>query len=105
MRAGSAARLPVVISFPEAAARPDGWGRFEDLSAAGARLSTMTRLSEGERVLLSFELAGEAFAQAPAEVRRGELDSDGYCQAELAFRDEVMRRRLAKALVDLLSRA
>lgn len=105
MKAGSAVRLPALIAFPEPAARAEGWGRFEELSSAGARLSTMTKLSSGERVLLSFELAGEAFAQVPAEVRRSELDGDGYCAAELAFVDELVRRRLAKALADVLSRS
>lgn len=104
MRAGSAVRLPVLIAFPEPAARPEGWGRFEELSAAGARLSTLTALKTGEKVFLSFDLAGEAFAAAAAEVRRAETDPDGYCVAEAAFTDELCRRRLAKALADVLSR-
>lgn len=105
MSASSAVRLPVLVAFPEPAGRADGWGRFLELSAAGAKLSTLTRLSPRERVLLSFELAGERFRELAAEVTAASLDADGYCAAEVLFPDEVERRRLAKALLDLLTRS
>lgn len=105
MRAVSAVRLPVLIGFPEASGRAEGWGRFSELSGSSAALSTLTRLSSRERVHLSFELAGERFESLAADVVVASLDADGYCVAEVSFRDEVQRRRLAKALLDVLSRS
>lgn len=100
----AAAFLPVLLRFAPAAARQDGWGRLERLTSGGADLSTATRLVAGEGVLLSFELAGERFESLRARVSHAEDDADGHRLAELRFLDELQRRRLAKALTDVLSR-
>jgi hypothetical protein len=100
----AAAFLPVLLRFEPAAARQDGWGRLVRLTSGGAELSTATRLVVGEGVLLSFELAGDRFEGVRARVAHAEDDDDGHRLAELLFTDEVERRRLAKALTDVLSR-
>jgi len=100
----AAALLPVLLRFGPAAARQDGWGRLVELTSGGAELSTATRLVAGEVVLLSFELAGDRFEGVHARVAHAEDDADGHRLAELRFTDEVERRRLAKALTDVLSR-
>ena len=96
--------LPVLLRFAPAAARQDGWGRLVTLTSGGAELSTATRLVVGEVVLLSFELAGDRFDGVRARVVHAEDDSEGHRLAELLFTDEVERRRLAKALTDVLAR-
>jgi len=101
----SAVLLPVLIAFPHEAARAEGWGRFAELSAAGGKITTMTSIARKERLLLSFDLAGESFVEVPADVLESELDADGYSFVEVSFRDEVARRRLAAALLDVLSRS
>jgi hypothetical protein len=100
----SAAMLPVLLRFAPAAARLDGWGRLVRLTSGGAELSTATRLVVGEDLLLSFELAGDRFEEIRARVAHAEDDADGHRLAELRFTDEVQRRRLARALTDLLAR-
>ena len=100
----TAAFLPVLLRFAPSAARTDGWGRLAALTSGGAELSTATRLVAGEAVLLSFELAGDRFEDVRARVAHAEDDADGHRLAELRFTDEVERRRLAKALTDVLSR-
>ncbi len=97
-------RLPVVIRFPETASRQDSWGRLEKLSGSDAVLDTRTELRPGDRIFLDFDLAAERFEGVPGEVRHAELDSDRYCQAEIRFTDEVLKRRLGAALLELLSR-
>lgn len=104
MIARSATRLPVLIRFAPEAGRQDAWGRLEELTASSARLSTASALTRGERVLLSFQLASESFKNLPGEVLHEEGDADGYRIAELRFTDEVVKRRLARALLDVLSR-
>lgn len=104
LRTRSASRLPVLLAFPDGA-RMEGWGRFIELSASTATLSTHSSLVRLERVLLTFELNGENFAELPARVAHQEPDQDGYTLAELTFTDEVAKRRLARVLADLLSRA
>ncbi|MFI5361148.1 MAG: hypothetical protein ACHQ49_04190 [Elusimicrobiota bacterium] len=96
--------LPVLLRFEPAAARLDGWGRLVSLTSGGAELATATRLAVGEGALLTFELAGERFEGIRARVAHAEFDADGHRLAELRFIDEVQRRRLAKALTDVLSR-
>ena len=96
--------MPVVISFPGEAAREPGWGRLVELSASTAVLSTGVPLSRLETVLLSFEVGGERFESLPGRVVFEEIDQDGYTRAELSFSDEMQKRRLARALLDLLSR-
>jgi hypothetical protein len=49
-------------------------------------------------------LVGERFDEVRARVSHAEDDADGHRLAELRFLDEVQRRRLAKALTDVLSR-
>jgi hypothetical protein len=96
--------LPVLLTFEPASARLDGWGRLVRLNSGGAELSTATRLVAGEGLRLSFELAGERFEDVRARVMHVDDDTDGHRLAELAFPDQVQRRRLAKALTDVLAR-
>ena len=96
--------LPVLLRFEAEAARLDGWGRLARLTSGGAELGTATRLVPGEGVLLSFELAGDRFDDVRARVAHVEDDADGHRLAELRFIDEAQRRRLAKALTDVLAR-
>ena len=98
------APLPVLLRFSPAAARQDGWGRLVSLTSGGAELSTAVRLVVGETLFLSFELAGDRFEAVLARVAHAEDDADGHRLAELRFTDEAERRRLAKALTDLLAR-
>jgi hypothetical protein len=100
----AASYLPVVLRFAPASARLDGWGRLTTLTSGGAELATSTRLVAGEIVLLSFDLFGEGFEEVRARVAHAEDDADGHRLAEVRFLDQVQRRRLAKALVDVLSR-
>jgi hypothetical protein len=96
--------LPVLLRFAPEAARLEGWGRLVRLTSGGAELSTSTRLVVGESVFLSFELGSERFDAARARVAHAEDDADGRRLAELVFVDEVQRRRLARALTDVLAR-
>lgn len=96
--------IPVLLRFPPESARQDAWGRLTRLTAGGAELTTAVRLVRDEGVLLSFELGGERFEEVRARVAHAEDDADGHRLAELLFRDEVQRRTLAKALIDVLSR-
>jgi hypothetical protein len=102
MTARSAVALPAAIKSTR---REDAWGRLAALSASGAMLTTLSAPSRGEALLLSFELAGEKFRDIPAYVEASEIDADGYHSAELRWTDEVERRRLARLLLDVLSRA
>jgi hypothetical protein len=102
--ARSPGRLPVKLSFVAEDGRADAWGRLAWLSAAGAEIETLAALSPGERVLLSFEVNGETFESARARVDHAQTDSDGFCSAELLFEDPLDKRRLAKTLLDALSR-
>lgn len=85
-------------------AQGEAWGRLVELYASGAVLSTQAKLLAGDSVTLSFEAAGEAFAEFRCRVLRCEKDEDGFTLAELLWTDEVHRKRLARALADLLSR-
>lgn len=96
--------VPVLLRFPGASARQDAWGRLLKITAGGAELSTGSRLSRGETVLLRFELGGERLT-IPARVHHSRPDDDGQCLAELRWNDLVERRRLARVLLDVLSRA
>jgi hypothetical protein len=93
------------LSFPQASARSDAWGRLTRLTSGGAELSTAARLLKDEGVVLAFELGGDAFDGVRARVAHAEDDDDGFRTVELRFVDEVQRRRLAKALTDLLARS
>ena len=95
--------VPVLLRFPGASARQDGWGRFLKITAGGAELSTGARLGKGESVLARFELGGERFV-IRAVVGHAVRDDDGQCLAELRWADLVERRRLARALLDVLSK-
>lgn len=96
--------VPVALSFPPSSARQDGWGKLLGLTAGGAELTTAVRLVKDEGVLLSFELGGESFESLRARVVHAEED-DGHRRAELRFVDEAERRRLAKALTEVLTRS
>lgn len=97
--------VPVLLSFPQASARSDAWGRLTRLTSGGAELSTAARLVKDEGVILAFELGGEEFSRVRARVSYAVDDDDGFRTVELCFVDEVQRRRLAKALTDLLTRS
>jgi hypothetical protein len=96
--------LPALLRFAPSDARLDGWGRLVRLTSGGAELSTATRVVVGEGVRLFFELGDERFEDVRARVVHAEDDSEGHRLAELVFTDEVERRRLAKALTDVLAR-
>ncbi len=95
--------VPVLLRFPGASARQDAWGRLVKVTAGGAVLSTGARLAKAEVVRLDFELGGERLS-VPARVHHAGADDDGQCLAELVWNDEVERRRLARALVEVLSK-
>ncbi|MFI5344831.1 MAG: hypothetical protein ACHQ51_00505 [Elusimicrobiota bacterium] len=97
--------VPVLLRFAPASARQDSWGRLTRLTSGGAELSTATRLVRDEGVLLSFELGGVRFDEIRARVAHAEDDVDGHRLAELVFLDEVQRRMVAKALVEVLARS
>lgn len=96
--------LPALLRFSGAAARADSWGRLLKVTAGGAELSTPARLSRGDRLEVEFELGGERLAIA-ASVRLVQDDDDGRNVAELRWEDMIQRRRLARAIVETLSRA
>ncbi len=102
--ARAAVFTPVLIAFPGELAREEGWGRFLELCASSAKLSTQTPLKLSERVLLGFEFNGERFSELRAEVEHLDKDADGFVVADIRFEDEVEKRRLARTLADLLSR-
>jgi hypothetical protein len=96
--------VPALLRFAGSAARQDSWGRLLKLTAGGAELSTAARLEKGETVIVRFELGGERLALS-ARVHHVRDDDDGARLAELRWSDMVERRRLARALLDTLSRA
>ena len=96
--------VPALLRFPGSAARQDAWGRLIKITAGGAELSTAARFAKGESVLVQFELGGERLKIA-ARVHHSYDDADGSRVAELRWNDMVERRRLARVLVDVLSRA
>jgi hypothetical protein len=98
------ARVPVRLDFGPDDGRAESWGSLESLTPAGARLSTLARLSRGQPVLLTFELGGETFTELRARVTHAAVDPDGFCEAELDFADILARRKLAALLLDVLSR-
>lgn len=100
----TASQVPALIAFEGASARADAWGRLVELSAVGANLMSQSELRKGEFVALSFEAAGESFKGLRARVDWVERDADGYWLAELSFTQEIEKRRLAKILLDALSR-
>lgn len=104
MKRSSATTVPTLLRFAPEIGRLDGWGRLQEISSAHAVVSTLTVLSRRERVLLSFEISGERYKEIPAEVVNCDRDADGYCVAELRFLDEVEKRRLARTLLEVLSR-
>lgn len=96
--------VPALLRFPGSAARQDSWGRLVKLTAGGAELSTPARLTKAETVLVQFELAGERLLLR-ARVHHARDDDDGQLAAELRWVDMKERRRLARVLLDVLSRA
>jgi len=97
--------IPVLLRFPPQAARQESWGRLLELTSGGAELVTAVRLLRGEGVFLSFELGGERFDDVRARVEHAETDQDGHRLAVLRLTDAVQRRRLAKVLLDVISRS
>jgi hypothetical protein len=102
--ARSSVHTPVLLRFPGEAAREDGWGRFLELCASSAKLSTQIPLEPGDLLRLGFEVNGERFSDLRAIVKYVDRDEDGFVRADLAFQDEVEKRRLARTLADLLAR-
>jgi hypothetical protein len=98
-----AAHVPVSLHFPDADGRPEGWGRFIRLAANGAELATLSRLRKGDALRLSFEVQGEGFEQARADLLGVWRDADGYFVADVRFLDEEMKARLGRVLLDFLS--
>ncbi len=96
--------IPVLIRYGEDASRLDGWGRLVELSSSGARLSTRSEILRRERIFLSFEVSGEKFTGFSARADHVDIDTDGYFLADLTLEDEVLKRRLARVLIDLISR-
>ena len=95
--------VPALLRFPGSSARQDSWGRLLKITAGGGELSTAARLTKGETVLLQFDLGGERMRIA-ARVHHAYDDDDGQRVAELRWNDMVERRRLARVLMDVLSR-
>ena len=96
--------VPALLRFPGTAARQDSWGRLLEITAGGARLSTPSVLLKGEAVHVVFELGGEKLLIS-ARVHHAGKDDDGQCVAELKWNDMVQRRRLARALLDVLAKS
>lgn len=96
-------RIPVLIGFTGASAKHEAWGHLSGLAATAARISLLTPLAKDEELFLSFELAGESFSAMTARADWTEIDADGYILAEVSFTDKAAQRRLAKALLELLS--
>lgn len=96
--------VPVLLRFPGSSARQDAWGRLLQITAGGAELSTAAPLAKGEELLLLFELGGERL-RMPARVHHSENDDDGQRVAELRWNDMVERRRLARVMLDVLSKS
>lgn len=96
--------VPALLRFPGSSARQDSWGRLLKITSGGAELSTSARLAKGEIVLVQFELGGERLL-IRARVHHAYDDDDGQRLAELSWSDMVERRRLARVLLDVLSRA
>jgi hypothetical protein len=98
------ATIPARLDFEADDGRAPSWGKLEALTPSGARVVTLAGLERGQKVLLSFETAGEAFTELVGVVAASATDADGFCAAELDFRDQRDRRRLARILLDVLSR-
>jgi len=95
--------LPVSLQFPDSDGRPEAWGRFLRLAANGGELATTARLNKGDTLRLGFEVQGERFELARADLLTAWRDRDGYFVAEVRFLDEDTRGRLGRALVGLLA--
>ncbi|MBI5244942.1 MAG: hypothetical protein HY922_14845 [Elusimicrobia bacterium] len=99
----AAPHVPAALHFPDHDGRPEGWGRLLRLAANSAEIATLSKLVKGDTLRLSFEVQGESFELARADIQRVWRDADGYFVGEARFLDEEMKARLAKALLDLLS--
>jgi len=96
--------IPAILKFPGSAARQDSWGRLLKITAGGAQLSTAAKLRKGETVLVKFDLGVERLLLS-AKVHDAYDDDDGHRLAELRWNDLVERRRLARVLLEVLSRS
>lgn len=105
MRVVSPKLVPARFAFEAAESRQDGWGRFERLHPMGGKLLSRFRLEEGDRLFVSFEVAGEGFEDVPAKVERSAQDEDGYFLADLRLQDEVEARRLGAALRGIVAKS
>jgi len=96
--------VPALLRFPGSAARQDSWGRLLKITAGGCELSTAAALASGETVLVHFELGGEKLLMS-GRATYARDDDDGHRLVELRWNDMTARRRLARVLLDVLSRA
>lgn len=104
MRARAAASLPARLDFAPEEGRAEGWGRLVELSPAGAVLLTQTLLARRDRVRLTFAVGEEKFRELRAEVEFCSADAEGYSEAELRFLDPLERKRLARSLLEAMTR-
>ncbi|MBI5623954.1 MAG: hypothetical protein HY924_09260 [Elusimicrobia bacterium] len=95
--------MPVVVSFPESAARQDCWGKLDSLAPSGATLSTRFTVEQGERLFLTLRIGDYEFRGIAALAGHVRVDRDGYRLVGLAFTDAAQKRALAKSLLDLLA--
>lgn len=96
--------VPVVLSFPEEAARQDAWGRLRALAGIEACVETRAKIAKGERLFLSFDLpGGDNFKDIPARARKVGVDADGYLVVQVDFLDEVHKKKLGRVVGRLLS--
>lgn len=103
MRPSTPRRIPVMIGFTGSSSQRETWGHLTGLAATAARVSLLTPLAKDEELYLSFELGGEKFPAMTARADWMEIDADGFTLAEIRFTDKAAQRRLAKALLELLS--
>jgi hypothetical protein len=96
--------IPALLRFTGSGARQDSWGRLLKLTAGGAVVSTLSPLAKGEVVGVTFEVGADRIT-ASGVVDSARRDDDGGWVGELRWRDMVERRRIARALVELLARA
>lgn len=95
--------VPAMLSFPEEEARHDCWGKLTELAPSGAKLSTRFVVERGARLFVSLRLGHEDFERIAASVAKVAVDREGYRVADLSFTDAIQKRRLAKALLDILA--
>ncbi|HVA67007.1 MAG TPA: hypothetical protein VNK24_08805 [Elusimicrobiota bacterium] len=105
MRARLPRKIPAAFSFAPEIARQDAWGWLEEISASRARLSTLCALRLDERLFLDFSIGDRRLGPGAARVSLAEKGEDGFFRAELAFTDELFKRKLSRAILRMLAAA